>query len=450
MRKATIQSTLVALAADAVVLAVYWYFIPELKRPFEGLMAVVFGLSAATAAAAKPAWLKSAAIFAAALAACIFGLEMAQKFFNIANLFEKNQALAQGTPSRYSYNGMETASYFAAIDRALEDGIDPAVFNADFAGDVFAGVPESELRVRTTRRGDRLERMISVRESPYIRETPLGVELRPSFKFREVAEGETVRRTVWDGVTTTTDFGSRHVRCNEESPDVYLFMGCSMMFGMNLSDHQTTPYFFSEAHGFDKRVINTAVGGNGPHHALRDLELNLRPGRAGVRDSQVRGVYYWLLGDHAKRVNSVFPPGSPRYALENGKAVYKGTFADTDDFGRWGIMMSRSRIYPLLRDKLLRKSNTGDLALLHAVMAEMHRICLERYGVPLTVLTWDVSPATDRALREMGVRLVPAADVFGSDWVEKGVLYRLPDSHATVYANRLIGQYLYALDQRGN
>lgn len=449
MKKATTRSTLAIVAVDIVVLGIYWFIIPELKRPFEGLMLVVIVLAALTALFSRPAWMRTVSAMVVALALAVFGLEMGQKFFGIVDIFEKKQELAQGTLSRYSYDGQVTASYFAAMDRALADGIDPATFNTDFAGDIFRDVPKDKLRIRESHRGDRLEQMISIGESsPYLRDSPLGVELRPSSRIREVAHGMNDPRTIWDGAATITEYGTRYVRGNDDSPDAYLFMGCSMMFGMNLSDDQTAAHYFNEAFGFDKRIINTAIGGNGPHHSLRDLELNLRPGRAGVRDSQVRGVFFWLIGHHALRVNSVFPPGSPRYEIENGRAVYKGTFADVKEMGRLHIMMSRSRIYPLLRDKLQRKTELGDIGLVHAIIEEMNRICQERYGVPLTVFTWDVKPGTDQALRDMGVRLVTAADVYGEDWTEKAVLYRLPDSHATVYANRLLGRYLHDLEMR--
>lgn len=448
MKKATTRSTAIIVAVDIVALAIYWYIIPWLKRPFEGLMVVLFALAVLTALLSRLAWMRTVSVVAAALALSVFGLETAQRHFNIVNMFDKPQALPQGTPSPYSYDGQVTASYFAAMDRAIADGVDPETFNSDFAGDVFKDVPKSRLRIRDGKRGDRLEYMVSVDESPYIRETPLGVELRPSIVFREYAHGVNDARMIWDGAATITEYGTRFVRCDENSPEVYLFMGCSMMFGMNLSDHQTAAHYFSEAHGFDKRIINTGVGGNGPHHALRDLELNLRLGRAGVKDVQVKGVFYWLLGHHALRVNSVFPPGSPRYAVENGRAVYQGTFADVEEMGRLHIMMSRSRIYPVLREKLERKTEAGDIGLVHAIMGEMNRICRERYGVTLTVFTWDVKPETDQALRDMGIRVVPAAEVYGADWTEKAVLYRLPDSHATVHANRLLGRYLHELDMR--
>ena len=445
------RRTFLVLLADVVVLAGFWWLIPEFKRPFEALMVVVFVLSVLTAIVARPRALKTFALLAASVSATVFALEMGQKFVNVVRLFDGRPAPARGDLPPLSFSTSDSSTYFAARARALADGADPEAFREDFAGDIFAGVPKSELRIRHSDRGDRIQTIVSLGDTPYLRDPPLGIEMRPGIRYREYA---TVAKSpdlfLWDAEVNINRFGTRFTRGAEDADDVRLFMGCSFVFGSYLSDHQTLPYYYSELHGFAKRVVNTAIGGNGPHHSLRDLELYHRLGKSGIEPSQVKAVYFTLLRTHIDRVTSVFPPGSPRYELEDGKAVYKGTFADTGDLGRLGIMMERSRIYPILRDRFSGEAGESEVQLTYAIVARMAELCRERFGVGLTIINWWTESDSTERLREMGITVVPVTDVFGDDWSDRSVFFLLPDGHPSANANRLLAEHIYALEMQEN
>lgn len=188
--------------------------------------------------------------------------------------------------------------------------------------------------------------------------------------------------------------------------------------------------------------MNLSGGGNGPHHSLRDMELDYRLGRAGVRPEEVRAVVYSFIDDHAKRVVDSTNINAPRYVVENGRAVYKGTFADAGELGRFRMLLQRSRVYPALRNKFLSKSGGADWELLYAVVGEMNRICRERHGFPLAVVSWSALPETRRRFLDLGVDLVEVSDAFGPDWPGLAIKYLLFDGHPSSYGNKRLARRL--------
>lgn len=436
----------IALAIDAVVVGAYWFLIPQFKRPFEGLMIVVAVLGILTAVLSRRSkWLPTASLMIASTAFAVFGLEMSQKFFNVVDFFESKPAIAVSS-NKYAWDALDAASYVRAREQALADGADREAFVDDFGGDVFAREGLDKLRVRTHKRGDKIDSLESASEdSPWLRDPPLGSELRPNNVFRQYCYDENLGRMMYDGFCHTGPYGYRVTKGNEESDEAYVFMGCSFTFGSYLSDHQTLPYYFSELHGFGKRVINLAIGGNGPHHSLRDLELDYRLGKAGVKPGQVKAVVYSYMDSHALRVISPTPEDSPRYVLDKGKLELSGTFRNAEDLSRFDILIMRSRIVPRVMEKFQNKNVKGDLDLTCAILAEMSRICRDRYGVPLTLVYWEEDPETLRRFMDMDVRLVLVKDAFeeGSAWPEMGVKYKLFDGHPNPYGNKKLAEHVF-------
>lgn len=437
------------LAFDAVVIGVYWYVIPMLKRPLEGLMVVLTVLGIVTTVAARSRkWLPGASMIVVSIAVAILCVEMAEKFFHVTSFFENKPSMRVGEGGKYAWDIFTPATYISAKDAALNDGIDPEALKDDFAGDVFERLGIEKLRVRRQTRGDRTEVLeCASEESPWLRDPPLGSELRPGNMFRTYCRDEDTERMLYDGVCNTGPYGFRMTKGDDGADETFVFMGCSFTFGMNLSDHQTLPSYFSGRQGFRKRVINLGVGGNGPHHSLRDLELNYRLGRAGVKNAEVKAVIFSYLDIHQPRVTSPTPELSPRYVLENGRAVYKGTFSDTGELGRLRILLLRSRIFPVIMKKLSGGRNEFELTM--AILEEMHRICGERYGIPLTVVYWDDDSATLARLESMGVRLVRVSGAFEKNWREMSIKYLLFDGHPAAYANSRLAEHLFAVLEKG-
>ncbi|MCC8189419.1 MAG: hypothetical protein LIP77_02115 [Planctomycetes bacterium] len=435
----------VVIAADGLVLAGGWYLVPWFKRPLEGLLIALVVLATATAVVAarrgRPR-LAAAAMVALSVGLGILGLEMGEKYFSLSGLFEAPPTIAV-SGGRYSWDALDPASYLAARERALRDGLNPEALARDFAGDVFAreGVPIRRVRHHT--RGKVVNSLESASaESPWLRDPPLGSELRPDNLFRQYCFDEPSGEMLFDGACHTGPYGFRWTRCHEEAEEVYAFMGCSFTFGSYLNDDQTLPHYFSAGLGFDKRVINLAIGGNGPHHSLRDLELQYRLGKAGVAPAAVKAVIYSYMDQHAARVIDPNPPGSPRYVLADGRLVHTGTFASGEGTGRWQVLLDRSRFFSRVREKFVAKTGGRDEELTFAILEAMHRICRERYGVPLTVVYWDDTPAVMARLRRSGITVIPVTEAFGPRWREETILYKIFDGHPSAFANRTLAAHL--------
>jgi len=69
--------------------------------------------------------------------------------------------------------------------------------------------------------------------------------------------------------------GFRYTKCNEESLNTYVFMGCSFMFGWGLNDDETLPYYFSQITNFKNNIINCAYIGRSSNTALNILNSNI-------------------------------------------------------------------------------------------------------------------------------------------------------------------------------
>ncbi len=441
-----------ALLFDALSLGVFYYYIPHIRRPFEVMLGLVAGLAILTALAARKGLFREAAIVVALIALPLCALELCQKYFDILGVGQVKQSTFPVGEGDYAWNAFDPATHIAAKARALRDGIPPEALEIHKAGDIFAGMDQDRLwkmYKRDTDRG-RVQDETGLKK-PYVGGPPLGYEMTPDNTFRyyetEIAGGEVIS----DAKVTVDSYGLRETRGNPESGEVYAFFGCSFMFGTNINDDETLPHFFSEAMGFEKRVVNLGVAGYGPHQALRELEIDYHLGKMGIGKGRVKGVYYLLIDDHPRRV--VTPPqdDAPYYLLEGDRARYKGGYREY--LGRFGMMMERSRIYPILRQRLYFKMEPSEFswqwATAVAVLAEMDRLSRERYGVPLGIIYWGSSPTVMEKIRGRGLALVPVADAFEGDWPAMAIKYNIFDSHPSRYANRLLARHLHALVEKG-
>lgn len=448
--RANRRSTAFILFLDAVAFGVYWYLIPGLNRPLDGLCIVAAVMGVITALAAKPSWIKSLALLAVAVGVMVFGLEMIEKKFRILEKMRPRATAPTARPEggagdkpSYTFNPGDAATWLEARDRLLKDGADPETLRMDIAADPFAGVPENELRVHTTRVDGLIKSEVTRGGGLYVMGGPVGVEMRPGLVWHTFAREEKTGATLWDSVATIDSMGNRNTKGDAAADAVYFFTGCSFTFGLYLNDHETLPWYFSEAGGFNDKVINAGVSGSGPHQSLRDLELNHRMGRAGVKPRQVKGVVYSYIGDHQVRVGRSTSPGAPRYVLAGGEPVYRGTL---DDIGRLGLLLTRSRVFSLPYN-LAVGIGKPDPELTAAIIGGIHRLCVERYGVPLLVVDWVEEKDFADRLRKMGVVVVPVTDAFGPEWRREEVKYFIADAHPTPYANRILAGHLRGMEK---
>ena len=131
---------------------------------------------------------------------------------------------------------------------------------------------------------------------------------------------------------------------NNQKEFVLLF-GCSYLFGYGAEDHQVVHSYLTRAQN-KYYAYNYAVGGTGTNTVLgllqnRDFqkEIPMKRGHA----------YYIFIEDHVFRANGFAQQrswlrNSPFFEKENGKMVYRGSFAKAQPFTTW--------LFKLLNDDL--------------------------------------------------------------------------------------------------
>lgn len=452
---------LLALALlELVVLGTIFYYVPEIRRPFEVMLGVIAGFSLLQLPLARGNVLRAVLLVLFSLAGSLFALEMADKYFNITALFERGRA----SPLRAEANALpwrpgNFAEYFAAVDKARASGLHPEALEQHFAGDIFAGMDQGSLVVESSNDSDGLLANVSLKPFRTFG-FPLGYELTPDNTVRSYFIEKQTGRPLFDGKITSGPAGERTTRGNARADSTYVFFGCSVTFGYGLNDDQTLAHYFSEAGGFRHNVVNLALSGYGPNHALRDLEQNYHMGKMGIDPATVKGVFFGLIDGHSVRVvQPTRGAESPYYELNAaGRAEYKGGYMENlgqARFGRLFAMMNKSRLYPKLREKFMLKKVEEEKAeqwrVTIAILAEMNRICRERYGVGLTVLYWDGNPSVIAALRAEGVRVLLTSDYLEPDWMaKKGAFYLLYDYHPAAYLNKTLARPVYEAMTRGD
>lgn len=443
-RRALAYLLFAAVLLELIVLGIVYQQIPRIRRPFEVMMAVVAGFSLLEMFLVRRNWARSLLLAMASVALTIFALEWGQKYFGIMKYLDGNRTASAMTAGDYPWRLNDGASYLEARKKAAAAGIVPKEQEERRAGEVFSAEEKSALLtdVFVTGPGGAMKIITEALKPYHVSAAPLGFELNPGNKVRTRLFDLPTEQLLLDYLVTVTPHGFRETRGTDASGNTYLFIGCSFTFGVGLNDDETWPYFFSETNGFADRIVNLGVRGFGPHQALRDLELNYHLSRAGVADGTVRKVFYGLIDDHPNRLFWTQDFLAPCYRLENGKAVYKGL--NRDVVSRFRIMMEKSRIYPLLAKRLSNPDTEGKWRLTVAILAEMHRLCLERYGVPLTVVYWDENPEAIAMIRNAGMELVLLSEVLGKDWRKNYIRYFLYEGHPGVVLNRELGRYLHA------
>ena len=432
-----------AVLFDAAALGTLYYQIPNIRRPLEVLLFVLAVLCAVTAFAAGPRRLRNFLVAGTSVFATLFFLEFGQKYFDLQGLFQRRPeaALAPAISAPDSWTWKNTEEYLEVKRRAVAEGVLPP--DDDFAGDIFAD--KNNLVVRIHAGGDLVTESL---KPSYIIGPPLGCEFAPDNRIRFYARHRPSGTMLFDGAISINEYGFRETRGNPDSDETYIFLGCSVTFGYGLSDHQTMPHYFSEAAGFEKRVVNFALSGYGVHQALRELETDLHASRAGLDPSQVKGVFFSLIDGHASRMEFPRYTAAPYYVLRNGRPVFAGSYMEhkaLSGSSRLDILVARSRTR-FLQERLF-SGDDGKMEKLWeitlAMLGEMNRLCLEKYGVPLTVVYWNNHPPALEKFAEWGMPVIKVEEAFAAQGDYKAVKYMLHDTHPSPYANEVLGRHVY-------
>jgi len=136
-------------------------------------------------------------------------------------------------------------------------------------------------------------------------------------------------RNTFDIIVTTNGHGFRVTPPAPGATKSIVFFGCSYTFGPGVEDRETYPYLVGEALGGSVATYNISFNGWGPHEMLAALQ-------SGLVETMVKEppelVMFLTITDHVRRVigreAQPWMARSPRFVLEDGMAIRKGTFAD--------------------------------------------------------------------------------------------------------------------------
>ncbi|MCD8140974.1 MAG: hypothetical protein LUE17_14575 [Planctomycetaceae bacterium] len=437
----------VLLLVDIAALAWFWHALVRFRRPLDVLLILLAVLGILTALAGGRI-LRSVALMVISLSMCLLAVEMGQKYFDFLSLGPRHSVI-HGAGGPYAWDSNDALSYVDSKRRAEAAGDYGPPLGERFAGDIFAG---RDIGYRVTGSGANRRTVVEALHNPYVTSSPTTLEFAPDNEIRHHAfiDGGD---TLFDAHITINPYGFRHTPGNGAAGETVIFLGCSQTFGYGLSDDETAAAAYAQAGGHSQRVLNISVANTGPHQALRELELQHCIGRAGVRPEQVRGVVYTFIDDHPNRVVHPNNAQAPYYRLKGTLPVYEGTFADSSHFGRTGVLLGRSRVYPTLADWLSRRGGVDSYKwrLTYAILARMDDLCRQRYGVGLTIVYWDETPEVLDRLRGLGLTTLRVSDALGENWRDMAIRYLLYDGHASAYANRLIGRMVHTeLNRDGN
>ena len=244
--------------------------------------------------------------------------------------------------------------------------------------------------------------------------------------------------TVWDmnfSVFEKTFF--RYTKCNEQSKNAYVFLGCSFVFGEGVSDEETLPYYFSKKMDFKYNVFNYGVSGKGSNTALSILNTGLN------KDIKYEHFFFSLISDLIYRNFRLYHPNDIFLFVDNKvKKVSYPYFKLVDIFKRSYIF--RKVFLPQI-ENYNRKFH--DYYMIKS-LEYMNKIVEEQYNSKLTILVWpDKYNKLDRyskifmkKLKETDLDLVFLPEYFN----DKGKEYRIEnDVHPTAKANEEIAEILY-------
>ncbi len=292
-------------------------------------------------------------------------------------------------------------------------------------------------------------------------------------------------RIIYDAVYTIDANLLRKTQSCEDCATI-AFFGGSFTFGEGVNDADTLPQQLADSFGRRVRVLNLGFSGYGPQQFLRELETGrfdkvIRADRdhvGSVRDphdldksalhqrsracplseksvnfsgtcssSQPKLFIFLTAPFHVERTacKASWVLHGPRYALENGKIVYKGPCDQGPSLWlrEW---MQHMAPYRWLVEPNLEKLNHDDVDLYIRILLAAVHLAKEKYGVPTLVPyirsskdylrgTGFTDDEIIKRLQDGGAMVVDATLAREE---AAGAKIQIPgDGHPTPYANRL-------------
>ncbi len=256
--------------------------------------------------------------------------------------------------------------------------------------------------------------------------------------------------------TYTTDGDGRRITPqNPQAKTAILLFGCSFTFGEGLNDTQVMAWKLGEILGENYQVFNFGYSGYGPHNALAIIEHTL----PDLQKFDRILTYFIVIPDHIIRVAGLTSGDGPRYELEKGTLVRRGTFADIPplpwekDSWKW---LQQSALFTFYRKPIAEKflpynTDAKRMELLRTILTTGAKKLHSRYAQnSSSVLTWPVGSSS------LATKLAPLDDhlpiIDMKAWLpkynENSAIYTIPiDNHPNALANELMAKNLAKLVQ---
>jgi hypothetical protein len=231
----------------------------------------------------------------------------------------------------------------------------------------------------------------------------------------------------------------RQTKCNRNSKQAYVFLGCSFVFGHGVDDEETLPYYFSEKLNFQYNVINYGVPGASSNMAINILNTGLN------KDITYCHFFFSMMYDHVirnfmvSRVCNDRTGPSDEYLLEGNKIkILNQPYYNIINIFKRSYMF-RKIFVPIIYE---HNEQYYEYYMVKS-LEKMNNIIEEKYNSKLTIVVWEKELLGDRFvnnLKKTNLDLIFLPDCFNSE--EQG--YRIKyDKHPTAKANKEIAEILY-------
>ncbi len=276
-------------------------------------------------------------------------------------------------------------------------------------------------------------------------ETPItgyGPKRPAHVRARFVKDGN----VIYDVLYTINAAGRRVTPEQPAAPNLVAFFGCSYTFGEGLNDGETFAWKTAEALGPRYQVVNFGFSGYGPHQFLAQLQAGeLRKDAVGKQKTH---VFFLSLAGHELRSAgySEWDHNGPWYEVENGRAVYKGTFKDRTGHVRAALdnFFRKSRVYTLLFHSA-QKSDQNPRILQAAILREAAEEVAATPDADLTILLWPGNERTAEDLAGIPARIVPLAP-FLPGYAQDSSRYTIAhEGHPNAYSDTLVAAEIVRL-----
>jgi len=175
----------------------------------------------------------------------------------------------------------------------------------------------------------------------------------------------------------------RDTKCNHNSDNIYVFLGCSFTFGSGLKYDETLPYFFSKKTNFKNNILNCGLKSRSSNSALNVLKNNCIDEFTDKKN--VKHFFYSLIYDHILRNFNLFDcKANDNWVFENNK--WKRL---KQPFGNIKIIFARSYIFQKIFLPMVEKRNK--IFYYNHLLEDLKRIdkiVREKYNSKLTIIVW--------------------------------------------------------------